>query len=347
MTTTTQTPVSSPAMQSLDPDAVKAITAIKAACKACEDADNEQGKKGAQKADDTYDGACQDDAKKKFLAQGQAIIDDMWAKFNSLQDGYQTSLRPHENVGPRLHQTYTDIWVVVGQKITPITTDIQTRARQDHWTGAGADDYMKQLPVQLSALSEFSQYVSVAGAGVETPAQLQQGVFLSFVTMASGAAQQIQGYAGTETGDHYFQRCAWAASTLGQCVDWFTNSLMTGSGTWRPVLDAHIQQMTSSAVKNATVLTGGPEVHHAVRRGDRRERRSDHGPGDLRGCERRRCGATDHPRAWADHGLWHDVHGADLPVAIDGQRLIRRDPPSTGPDAEWTDQATIGPGGES
>ena len=256
MTTTTQTPVSSPAMQSLDPDAVKAITAIKAACKACEDADNEQGKKGAQKADDTYDGACQDDAKKKFLAQGQAIIDDMWAKFNSLQDGYQTSLRPHENVGPRLHQTYTDIWVVVGQKIEPIVTDVQTRAKQDHWTGARADDYMKQLPVQLSALSEFSQYVSVAGAGVETPAQLQQGVFLSFVTMASGAAQQIQGYAGIETGDHYFQRCAWAASTLGQCVDWFTNSLMTGSGTWRPVLDAHIQQMTSSAVKNATVLTG-------------------------------------------------------------------------------------------
>jgi hypothetical protein len=256
MTTTTQTPVVSPAMQSLDPDAVKAITAIKAACKACEDADKEQGKKGAEKADDKYDGTCQDDAKKKFLAQGQAIIDDMWAKFNSLQDGYQTSLRPHENVGPRLHQTYTDNWVVVGQKVTPITTDIQTRAKQDHWTGAGADDYMKQLPVQLGALNEFSQYVAVAGAGVEVPGQLQQGVFLSFVTMASGAAQQIQGYAGTETGDHYFQRCAWAASTLGQCVDWFTNSLMTGNGTWRPVLDAHIQQMTSSAVKNATVLTG-------------------------------------------------------------------------------------------
>ena len=129
MTTTTQTPVSSPAMQSLDPDAVKAITAIKAACKACEDADNEQGKKGAQKADDTYDGACQDDAKKKFLAQGQAIIDDMWAKFNSLQDGYQTSLRPHENVGPRLHQTYTDIWVVVGHDEKLPEPEVKRRRR--------------------------------------------------------------------------------------------------------------------------------------------------------------------------------------------------------------------------
>jgi hypothetical protein len=115
---------------------------------------------------------------------------------------------------------------------------------------------MTQLPVQLSALNELSQYVAVAGAGVEIPAQLQQGVFTSFVTMAGGVAQRIQGYAGTETGDHYFQRSAWAASTLGQCLDWFRNTLMTGSGSWRPVLDAHVQQMTSSAVTKASVLTG-------------------------------------------------------------------------------------------
>jgi len=256
MTTSTQTPAISSAMQSLDPDAVRALTSLKAACKACEDADNEQAKKGADQASDRYDGACQDDAKKRFLAQGKAIIDDMWASFNALQDGYQTSLRPHENVGPRLHQIYTDTWVVVGQKIAPILADVRTRAAQDHWTGAGADDYMKQLPVQVSALDELTQYVAVAGAGVETPAQLQQAVFTSFVTMAGGAAQQVQGYAGTETGDHYFQRCAWAASTLSQCVDWFRGSLMSGSGTWQPVLDEHVQQMTSSSVTKATVLTG-------------------------------------------------------------------------------------------
>jgi hypothetical protein len=258
MTTTTQPQTSVPAaaMQSLDPDAVSALSALKAACKACEDADNEQAKKGAEKADDKYDGPCSDDAKQRFLAQGKAIVDDMWAKFNALQNGYQTSLRPHENVGPRLHQVYTDTWVAVGLKIAPIVTDVQTRGKQDHWTGAGADDYMKQLPVQLSALNELSQYVSVAGAGVETPAQLQQAVFTSFVTMAHGAGQQVRGYAGTETGDHYFQRCAWAASTLGQCVDWFTNTLMTGAGSWQPVLDQHIQQMTSSSVTKATVLTG-------------------------------------------------------------------------------------------
>lgn len=256
MTTTTQTPMTSAAMQSLDPSAVSALTSLKAACKACEDADNAQGKKGAEKADDTYDGACQDDAKKRFLAQGKAIIDDMWAKFNALQDGYQSSLRPHENVGPRLHQVYADTWVVVGQKIAPVIADVQERQQQDHWTGAGADDYMKQLPVQLAALNEFSQYVSVAGAGVETPAQLQQAVFTAFVTMAGGAAQKVQGYAGTDTGDRYFQRCAWAANTLSQCVDWFTNNLMTGNGTWQSPLDDHISQMTSTAVTKAAVLTG-------------------------------------------------------------------------------------------
>jgi len=251
MTTTTQTPMTSAAIQSLDPSAVSALTSLKAACTACEDADNAQGKKGAEKADDKYDGACQDDAKKRFLAQGKAIIDDMWATFNALQDGYQSSLRPHENVGPRLHQVYADTWVVVGQKIAPVIADVQKRQQQDHWTGAGADDYMKQLPVQFAALNEFSQFVSVAGAGVETPAQLQQAVFTAFVTMAGGAAQKVQGYAGTDTGDHYFQRCAWAANTLSQCVDWFTNNLMTGNGTWQSPLDGHISQMTSTAVTKA------------------------------------------------------------------------------------------------
>jgi hypothetical protein len=256
MTTTTQPPTVSAAMQSLDPDAVSAITSLKTACTACEDADKAQGMKGAEKADDKYDGACQDDAKKRFLAQGNAIVDDMWAKFNALQDGYLTSLQPHENVGPRLHQVYTDTWVVVGQKIAPVISEVQKRQQQDHWTGAGAGDYMKQLPVQLAALNEFSQYVSVAGAGVETPAQLQQGVFTAFVNMAKGAAQQIQGYVRTETGDHYFQRCAWAANRLSQCVDRFTNNLMTGNGTWRAPLDDHISQMTSTAVTKAAVLTG-------------------------------------------------------------------------------------------
>jgi hypothetical protein len=256
MTTTTQTPMTSTAIQSLDPSAVSALTSLKAACTACEDADNAQGKKGAEKADDTYDGACQDDAKQRFLAQGKAIVDDMWARFNALQDGYQSSLRQHENVGPRLHQVYTDTWVVVGQKIAPVIADVQKRQQQDHWTGAGADDYMKQLPVQSAALNEFAQYVSVAGAGVETPAQLQQAVFTAFVTMAGGAAQKVQGYAGTDTGDRYFQRCAWAANTLSQAVGWFTNNLMTGSGTWQSPLDDHISQMMSTAVTNAAVLTG-------------------------------------------------------------------------------------------
>jgi hypothetical protein len=256
MTTTAQTPPASAALQSLDPDAVRALASLKAACKACEDADNEQAKRGADQASDTYDGMCQDDAKKRFLAQGKAKVDDMWARFNALEHGYQSSLRPHENVGPRLHQVYRDTWVAVGQKIAPIVDDVQARSQQDHWTGAGADDYMKQLPVQLSALNEFSQYVAVAGAGVETPAQLQQAVFTSFVTMAGGAGQTVQGYARTNTGDHYFQRCAWAATTLSQCVDWFRNKLMTGSGTWQSVLDEHIQKMTSPSVATAAVLKG-------------------------------------------------------------------------------------------
>lgn len=253
------TPSSSPsaAMQSLDPLVVQAFTALRAAVKACEDADNAQATQGAEKAHDRYDGMCEHDAEDAFLARGKVIVDRMWTSFGSLQDGYQSSLRPHENVGPRLHQVYVDTWVKVAAAVEPIIADVQTRQQQEHWTGAGAADYMKQLPVQLSALNEFTAYAGVAGEGVEIPALLQQSVFCSEIAMLSQAGSQIQGFAGTDTGDTYFQRCAWAGNVLSQRVDWFTDVLMTGTGTWKPLLDDHVRRMSSSSVTTATVLTNG------------------------------------------------------------------------------------------
>lgn len=256
MSVTTPPSMPSAAMQSLDPLVVGAFTSLRAAVKACEDADNAQAQRGAERAHDAYDGMCAHDAENAFLAKGKAIVDRMWASFGSLQDGYESSLRPHENVGPRLHQVYVDTWGRVAAAVEPIIADVKTRGQQEHWTGAGAADYMKQLPVQLSALNEFSAYAGVAGAGVETPALLQQSVFSSEIAMLAKAGLRTYGFAGTDTGDTYFQRCAWAGSVLSQCVDWFTDVLMTGSGTWRPILDDHIRRMTSSSVTNATVLTG-------------------------------------------------------------------------------------------
>jgi hypothetical protein len=252
------TPPSTPsaAVQSLDPLVVQAFTALRAAVKACEDADDAQAQRGAEQAHDAYDGMCGHDAENAFLAKGKAIVDRMWASFRSLQEGYQSSLRPHENVGPALHQVYLDAWVKVVAAVEPIIADVATRQQQEHWTGAGAADYMKQLPVQLSALNEFTAYAGVAAAGVETPALLQQSVFTSEIAMLGKSASQIQGFAGTDTGDTYFQRCAWAGSVLSQCVDWFTDVLMTGGGTWKPLLDDHVRRMTSSSVTTATVLTG-------------------------------------------------------------------------------------------
>ncbi|MGV8850262.1 MAG: hypothetical protein ACOH16_12040 [Propionibacteriaceae bacterium] len=256
MSVTTPASTPSAAMQSLDPLVVQAFTALRAAVKACEDADNAQAQRGAEQAHDRYDGMCVHDAENAFLAKGRAIVDRMWASFGSLQDGYQSSLRPHENVGPMLHQVYLDTWGKVAAAVDPIISDVETRLQQEHWTGAGAADYMKQLPVQLSALNEFTAYAGVAGAGVETPALLQQSVFSSEITMLGRATSQVQGYAGTDTGDTYFQRCAWADSVLSQCVDWFTDDLMTGTGTWKPILDDHVRRITSGPVTNATVLTG-------------------------------------------------------------------------------------------
>lgn len=256
MSVTTPTSTPSAAMQSLDPLVVQAFSALRGAVKACEDADNAQANRGAEQAHDTYDGLCVHDAENAFLAKGRAIVDQMWASFGSLQDGYQSSLRPHENVAPKLHQVYVDTWVTVAAAVDPIIADVQTRQQQEHWTGAGAADYMKQLPVQLSALNEFMAYAGAAGAGVETPALLQQSVFFSEITMLGKTTSQIQGFAGTDTGDTYFLRCAWAGSVLSQCVDWFTDELMTGSGSWRPLLDDHVRRMTSSSVTTAIVLTG-------------------------------------------------------------------------------------------
>ena len=315
MTTTTQTPMTSAAIQSLDPSAVSALTSLKAACKACEDADNAQGKKGAEKADDKYDGACQDDAKKRFLAQGKAIVDDMWAKFNALQDGYQSSLRPHENVGPRLHQAYTDTWVVVGQKIAPVIADVQKRQQQDHWTGAGADDYMSQLPVQFAALNEFSQYVSVTGAGVETPAQL--------LRVGREHAVAVRRLVHEQPDDG--QRDVAVAARRPHLAD-DVDGGDEGGGADRGCLaegdeaDGHVEAPHGN----------GPEVHDAVRCGKRGHRRADHRPG--RGCrrERRRRGAG-HRRIRV---VSRDPRTMPGPCVVDGPGYDRCQGVSRGRDSE-------------
>lgn len=252
------TPASTPsaAMQSLDPLVVQGFDGLRAAVTACQDVDNAQAQRGAQEAHDRYDGMCVHDAENAFLAKGRAIVSQMWASFRALQDGYQTSLRPHESVGPRLHQVYLDTWVTVAAAVDPIIADVQTRQQQEHWTGAGAADHMKQLPVQLAALNELKAYAGAAGAGVETPALLQQSLFALEITMLGRVTSQIQGFAGTDTGDTYFQRCAWAGSVLSQSVDWFDDQLLAGNGTWRPLLDDHVRRMTSSTVTTASVLTG-------------------------------------------------------------------------------------------
>lgn len=239
-------------IKNLDPDIVEAFKGLREAVKACEDNDRKQAKVAIDRID--ADDDCRDKEVKRFREDADKIIQEMWKQFDTLKHNYEEKLRPHENVATNLHKVYTDTWQVVDQEVEPILTDIQQRQQQTHWTGPGAEAYMQQLPVQLAAVTEFRQYVQVAGYGVETPALLQHGAFQNFQILLSTWKEAISGYANTDTGEHYFQRCAWAGSALKQANDWFIANLMTGTDQWKEPLDEHVRQMTSSKVTTPEVL---------------------------------------------------------------------------------------------
>lgn len=239
----------------VNPAIVKALADLKTAVQSCKDKDDEQAKTAEKKIDDK-DGFCRSPEVKKFKEAATKIVDDMWAQYNALKENYESGLRTHENVATNLHKVYNDTWQQMDKAVEPILTDIENRQQQTHWKGPGAEEYMKQLPAQYAAVQEFRQYIQVAGSGVETPALLQHGVFLGFQSLLTSRKEAISGYAETDPGEHYYQRCDWARAALKQANDWVKDTMMTGKECWKPPLDDHVRQMTSTKVTSPEVLKG-------------------------------------------------------------------------------------------
>jgi hypothetical protein len=243
----------STAFKNFDPRIVDKFTSLKEACQACQDADEAQAQQVLTWVESAQNW-CYGKAVDKYHLEGQRHVTAMWDSYNALARSYEFGLKPHAAVSQNLHRINEDTWTAVSAALFPIIAGVRSRQQQTHWTGAGADDYMKQLPVQLAALQEFQEYAAVGGAGVETPAVIQQNVFVQTHGLLGRTKNTVQDIAGAQVGtSDFFQRCRAAADYLtGQGIA-FTK-LLDGADSWRPILTEHIDRMTSEAVTSPVVL---------------------------------------------------------------------------------------------
>jgi len=243
----------STAFANYDPQIVDKFTSLKKACQACQDADEAQAQQVLTWVESAQNW-CYGKAVDKYHLEGQQHVTAMEASYNALATSYQSRLQPHAAVSQNLHRINEDTWTAVSAALFPIIAGVRSRQQQTHWTGAGADDYMKQLPVQLAALQEFQEYAAVGGAGVETPAMIQQAVFTHTHLLLRRTTTTVQDIARAEVGTtDFFQRCRTAADYLTGQGNAFTK-LLDGADSWRPILTEHIDHMTSEAVTSAVVL---------------------------------------------------------------------------------------------
>lgn len=248
-------------LDNLDQLFVSAFQSLHRTLTECERRDRELSKKGVEqiKGRESMVEKCTggSDEVRKFLESGERIIAEMWRQYTQLTENYTGMLREHQYVPRTLKDVSETVWHEVTKSLEPISRDISQRMEQNHWKGRGADDYMKQLPMQLNAVTEFGQYVEAATIGVDVPGQLQAIVFsagsaeIGSATMAIQSAMYSQGTSGM-----YFTACAAASRNLRNVNSWWRTKLMTGEGSWKITLDNHVREMTSSQVLNPIVLKG-------------------------------------------------------------------------------------------
>lgn len=242
------------AFTNYDPQIVDLFGQLRDACQRCEDADEAQAQQMLSWVE-RFQNWCYGRAVDQYHREGRQYVTQMWERFDELYSAYATNVQPHAEVGIDLHAVYAGTWQPVAQALSPIVADVEARRQQTHWKGRSAGEYMGQLPVQASALQEFGTFLRVGGAGVETPALIQQGIFVTVVAFLEGTRNQVRAYAGAEVGtSSFFQRSRAAAEYLTGRVAAFRSDIVDGK-VWRPALDSHIAQMTAPGVASPSVLT--------------------------------------------------------------------------------------------
>lgn len=248
-------------LDTLDQPFVQAFQTLHKILTECESGDRAGAERGVREIRDResfVEKCAGEDEIRKFLEAGDKIIQEMWRQYTILTEAYTGRLRQYQYVPKTLYDVSTTVWAEVTKSLKPITRDISARMQQNHWKGRGADDYMKQLPMQLSAVTEYGQYVEAATIGVDVPGQLQTTVFIAGAAEINSAGQAIKARAtsGNAPSGQYFTASATATAILRNLNRWWTQKLMTGAGSWRLTLDNHVREMTSSQVKNPVVLKG-------------------------------------------------------------------------------------------
>ncbi len=247
-------------LDNLDQLFVQAFQGLHSILSQCDQSDRQRAQQGVQEIRnrESFLDRCKGEKEvRRFLEAGDRIIAGMWQQYTALTTNYTEHLRQHQYVPRTLRDTSDTVWKEVATALQPISRDISTRMQQNHWQGRGADDYMKQLPMQLSAVTEFGQYVEAATTGVDVPGMLQALVFSAGATEIMTASTSINGFRQqSPPSGQYFTKCAYASRTLANVNTWWTKKLMTGDGSWQITLDNHVREMTSSQVKHPVVLKG-------------------------------------------------------------------------------------------
>jgi len=253
--------MSSMELDDLDQRYVEVFRNLHQILQRCEEYDRkraEQGVKEIRDRESLLERHCSSEQEvRRFLEQGEAVIREMWRQYSLLTASYTNQLRPHQYVPRTLRDVSTNVWQEVRKSLEPISRDISNRLQQNHWKGRGADDYMKQLPMQLSAVTEFGQYVDAAIVGLEVPGQLQAFVFIAGMMEIASATNAIRnGMPDDPPRGQYFTACAGAGGVLKSVNRWWRDTLMTGDRSWRDTLDNHVREMTSAQIRNPAVLKG-------------------------------------------------------------------------------------------
>lgn len=244
----------------------EAFQQLHATLERCANDDWEDAKRGKEQIESrmslrerTCPGA--DKERQRFEDDGRAIVQAMWDAYTRLSEQYtnDAGLSKHVRVPATLKSVVEQTWQPVAKALEPISRDIAQRMEQNHWKGNGADDYMKQLPMQQAAVAEFGQYVEVATIGVDVPGQMQATVLSTGVQHIMAIPGQLETTTGGGfqiDGTVFFARCARAKAVIDHVHGLIARDLLDGQQTWRVGLSNHVREMTSNRVANPEVLKG-------------------------------------------------------------------------------------------
>ncbi len=245
----------------LDPQIVTGLSELKTACEACITADDNDAKDYLNSKKSVWEKmTCQMSAEvAKFRDDHiDPLKQNLRDTYGLLTSLYLQVYQPHHTVAQKLHAVYTEVWAPAVAAITPIQEDLTTRAQQTHWKGPGADEYMKQLPLQQAAVSEFSELLKAGGQGVEQPALLQAAVFVALKNEVDGLVSAVKGYQNLpkRTDDVVYERTSRAYGAVKNAQLWLSRELYRGEHSWKRVLDVHIDHMTDKKITDLAVIKG-------------------------------------------------------------------------------------------